>query len=218
MTLREAVWNPFLGFLSRHRALEILAFVFLYKIADNLADGLLRPFLFDKGYSTPSTAASRWRRSGWSASSAAPSSVACGPHVHGAGSGALVLRLPADLLQPRLRLRGPVGEPTSSLMYGCPVASRSSPQGLGTGAFSVLLLRMTQKRFSATQYALFSSLFALPRIVAGPDRRLHRRRGRMGSLLLVHHLCRYSRPPPAPALLALGRARSALRGRTAAQS
>ena len=40
--------------------------------------------------------------------------------------------------------------------------------GLGMGAFSVLLLRMTKKRFSATQYALFSSLFALPRIFAGP--------------------------------------------------
>jgi PAT family beta-lactamase induction signal transducer AmpG len=39
---------------------------------------------------------------------------------------------------------------------------------MGTGAFSVLLLRMTQKRFSATQYALFSSLFALPRFLAGP--------------------------------------------------
>ena len=40
---------------------------------------------------------------------------------------------------------------------------------MGTGAFSVLLLRLTQKRFSATQYALFSSLFALPRLLAGPD-------------------------------------------------
>ena len=40
--------------------------------------------------------------------------------------------------------------------------------GLGTGAFSVLLLRMTQKRFSATQYALFSWLFSLPRLIAGP--------------------------------------------------
>jgi PAT family beta-lactamase induction signal transducer AmpG len=40
--------------------------------------------------------------------------------------------------------------------------------GLGTGAFGVLLMRLTQKRFSATQYALFSSLFALPRVVAGP--------------------------------------------------
>ena len=32
----------------------------------------------------------------------------------------------------------------------------------------MLLLRLTEKRFSATQYALFSSLFALPRVVAGP--------------------------------------------------
>jgi PAT family beta-lactamase induction signal transducer AmpG len=36
------------------------------------------------------------------------------------------------------------------------------------GAYGVLLLRMTQKRFSATQYALFSSLFGLPRLIAGP--------------------------------------------------
>ena len=28
---------PFLGFLTRHRALEILAFVVLYKLADQLA-------------------------------------------------------------------------------------------------------------------------------------------------------------------------------------
>ncbi len=37
--LKEAVWYPFLGFLSRHRALEILAFVLLYKLADNLVPG-----------------------------------------------------------------------------------------------------------------------------------------------------------------------------------
>ncbi len=50
-TLREAVWLPFLGFLVRHRALEILAFVLLYKLADNLAQALQRPFLVDMGYS-----------------------------------------------------------------------------------------------------------------------------------------------------------------------
>ena len=32
----------------------------------------------------------------------------------------------------------------------------------------MLLLRLTQKRFSATQYSLMSSLFALPRILSGP--------------------------------------------------
>jgi PAT family beta-lactamase induction signal transducer AmpG len=53
------------------------------------------------------------------------------------------------------------------LMYGA-TGFESLTSGLGTGAFSVLLLRLTEKRFSATQYALFSSLFGLPRVLAGP--------------------------------------------------
>jgi len=40
--------------------------------------------------------------------------------------------------------------------------------GMGTGAFGVLLLRLTEKRFSATQFALLSSLFAIPRVFSGP--------------------------------------------------
>ena len=39
---------------------------------------------------------------------------------------------------------------------------------MATGAFGVMLLRMTQKQFSATQYALFSSIFAVGRILPGP--------------------------------------------------
>jgi MFS transporter, PAT family, beta-lactamase induction signal transducer AmpG len=57
--------------------------------------------------------------------------------------------------------------PSRPLMYGA-VGFETFTSGLGTGAFSVLLLRMTEKRFSATQYALFSSLFALPRLFSGP--------------------------------------------------
>ena len=53
------------------------------------------------------------------------------------------------------------------LMYGA-FFFEAFASGLGGGAFLVLMLRMTQKRFSATQYALFSSLFGLPRLLAGP--------------------------------------------------
>jgi PAT family beta-lactamase induction signal transducer AmpG len=59
------------------------------------------------------------------------------------------------------------GGPNLLLMYSA-TSFELLTSGMGTGAFSVLLLRMTQKRFSATQYALFSSLFALPRLLAGP--------------------------------------------------
>ena len=58
----------------------------------------------------------------------------------------------------------PVDRP---LMYTA-MTFESFTQGLGTGAFSALLIRLTQRRFSATQYALYSSLFSIPRIVSGP--------------------------------------------------
>jgi PAT family beta-lactamase induction signal transducer AmpG len=39
--------------------------------------------------------------------------------------------------------------------------------GLGTAAFVAYLSRATSKRFSATQYALFSSFVALPGVLVG---------------------------------------------------
>jgi PAT family beta-lactamase induction signal transducer AmpG len=53
------------------------------------------------------------------------------------------------------------------LMYSA-MGFENVTKGMGMGAFGVLLIRMTQKRFSATQYALFSSLFVIPRLVSGP--------------------------------------------------
>jgi PAT family beta-lactamase induction signal transducer AmpG len=54
-----------------------------------------------------------------------------------------------------------------AVMYAA-IAIEAGTSGMGTGAFGVLLLRLTQRRFSATQYALFSSIFALGRTFAGP--------------------------------------------------
>ena len=164
-TLREAVWKPFLEFLGRHRALEMLAFVFLYKIADNLADGLLRPFLFDMGYSSFDR--------GFSLATIGLLGVVGGTFIGGLWTNVLGLGK-ALWLFGFLQVFSNLGyvlvaraEADQLLMYGA-LSFEKFTTGLGTGAFSVLLLRMTRKRFSATQYALFSSLFSLPRIVAGP--------------------------------------------------
>jgi PAT family beta-lactamase induction signal transducer AmpG len=64
---------------------------------------------------------------------------------------------------------GAVVQPLSHrlVMYAA-IGTEQFCQGLATGAFGVLLLRMTQRQFSATQYALFSSVFALGRTVVGP--------------------------------------------------
>ena len=164
-TLREAVWRPLVGLLARPRALEILAFVVCYKLGDNLAQALLRPFLIDMGYN------------------AIDRGVALGTGAMlGYSGGALVgglLTTPMGLgralwvfglIQIVSNIgyifvaESPVNRP---LMYGA-MSFESFTQGLGTGAFGVLLLRLTEKRFSATQYALLSSLFGIPRVVTGP--------------------------------------------------
>ncbi|HEX2642384.1 MAG TPA: MFS transporter [Thermoanaerobaculia bacterium] len=165
-TLKEAVWYPFLGFLSRHRALEILSFVLLYKLADNLAQTLQRPFLIDMGYNADDRGI-------------ALSTIAFFGSLIGTAVGG-ILTQPLGLGRSLwifgfLQIFSNIGYALLAMQHGvnrplmwAAIGFETLSSGLGSGAFSVLLLRMTQKRFSATQYALFSSLFGLPRIVAGP--------------------------------------------------
>jgi PAT family beta-lactamase induction signal transducer AmpG len=165
-TLKEAVWYPFLGFLSRHRALEILAFVMLYKLADNLVQALQRPFLGDKGYSDFDRGVVLFV-------------IGLAGSIAGATIGGLLTK-PLGLGRSLwifgcLQLFANIGhvilahQPGANrpLMWGI-MSFETLASGMGSGAFFVLLMRMTQKRFSATQYALFSSLFGLPRLVCGP--------------------------------------------------
>jgi PAT family beta-lactamase induction signal transducer AmpG len=164
-SLREAVWLPLLGVLRRQRALEILAFVCFYKLADNLAGALLRPFLIDLGYS-------QFDR-GVALATVGLAATLTGTFLGGLLTTALglghmlwlggFLQIFSNLGYILLADSG-----VNRALLIVAMACENLTQGLGTGAFSVLLLRLTQKRFSATQYALFSSLFGLPRLWAGP--------------------------------------------------
>lgn len=165
-TLRDAVWLPFIEVLSRPRAFEILSFVVLYKLADNLSQALTRPFLIDMGYSAEHRGI-------------ALATVGLAGSIIGAVIGGWVTTLAGlghslwifGFLQVFSNagywLLASLGAPNLPLMYGA-TSFELLTSGMGTGAFSVLLLRLTEKRFSATQYALFSSLFALPRVLSGP--------------------------------------------------
>jgi len=164
-SLREAVWDPFVGFLSKHRALELLAFVVLYKLADNLGGALIRPFLVQVGFNNFDV--------GIATATIGLFATLVGTFLGGMLTTAMglghalwvfgVLQIASNFGYVLIAEIG-VNRP---LMYTA-MGFESLTTGMGTGAFSVLLLRMTMKQFSATQYALFSSLFALPRILAGP--------------------------------------------------
>jgi len=165
-TLRDAVWHPFLGFLARHRALEILAFVLLYKFADQLAQALTRPFLIDMGYSADHRGIAL-ATVGMVATIAGAFLGGWVTTLVGLGHSLWVFGILQVFSNLGYYLLSRADGPSLPLMYGA-TSFELLTSGMGTGAFSVLLLRMTQKRFSATQYALFTSLFALPRLLAGP--------------------------------------------------
>jgi PAT family beta-lactamase induction signal transducer AmpG len=165
-TLRDAVWLPLAGLFRRDRAIEILAFVVLYKLSDQLAQSLTRPFLIDMGYDA-------FHRG------IALATVSVALTILGTFAGGLVTTVVglgrALWMFGALQIFSNAGyfllsvlnHPALVAMYGA-TGFEVFTSGLGMGAFGVLLLRLTEKRFSATQYALFSSLFALPRVVAGP--------------------------------------------------
>lgn len=165
-SLKDAVWYPFVGFLTRHRALEILAFVFAYKLADNLGGSLLRPFLVDMGYSA--------MHRGVALGTIGLFGTIIGTLIGGAwttvlglGRALWIFGVVQIVSNVGYIFVARAGAPNELLMYTA-IGFEQVTQGLGTGAFSVLLLRLTQKRFSATQFALLSSLFSIPRVVAGP--------------------------------------------------
>jgi PAT family beta-lactamase induction signal transducer AmpG len=181
-TVREAVFEPLLDLFRRAGILPILGFLLFYKFGENLATALVRPFLIQKCYVPEDV--------GLATATIGLTCLITGTIVGGASTerfgltrclwifGAMqdigFLGLVAvDRLTPLSPCAGGllnvVVQPMSHrlVMYGA-IAAENLCQGLATGAFGVLLLRMTQRKFSATQYALFSSIFALGRTIVGP--------------------------------------------------
>ncbi|HEY6552370.1 MAG TPA: MFS transporter, partial [Vicinamibacteria bacterium] len=163
--LRDAVWGSFLGFLGQHRALEILAFVVLYKLSDNLTQALARPFLVQVGFG-PVDVGVATATIGLLATLVGTMLGGLLTNSLGLGRALWIFGFLQIVSNLGYALVAEVG-PHRPLMYAA-TAFEMGSTGLGSGAFGVLLLRLTQKRFSATQYALLSSLFTLPRILGGP--------------------------------------------------
>jgi MFS transporter, PAT family, beta-lactamase induction signal transducer AmpG len=182
-TLRDAVFDPLVDIFRRSRALQIIGFLLLYKFGENLATALTRPFLIQKCYSPEDV--------GLATATIGLVAIIIGTFFGGwmterIGLGRALWIFGAiqavgflgyvavDRLTPGSPCAGgahPAGSDQPfghrMTMYGA-VAVENACQAMATGAFGVLLLRLTQKQFSATQYALFSSIFALGRTLAGP--------------------------------------------------
>jgi PAT family beta-lactamase induction signal transducer AmpG len=165
-TLREAVIDPFVEFFSRDgivAGLAILAFLFLYKLGDNMATALATPFYLDMGYSKTEI--------GTVAKFAGLWAVIAGATV----GGLVMLRLSINralwlfgfvqmaTILPFVWL-SQAGHTLMGLFVV--VSGEYLAVGLGSVALTAFMARETSKAFTATQFALFSSLIAVPRTFA----------------------------------------------------
>jgi MFS transporter, PAT family, beta-lactamase induction signal transducer AmpG len=162
-TLREAVVEPFLDFFRRRGAWMVLAFIVLYKIGDQMASAMTTPFVLELGFSKTELAAVvklfglvsmivgglvggivmlkvGIRRSLWAFGFLQAASVLAFAALAQAG-----------------RIYG---------MLAGAVSLENFSFGMGASAYSAYMASQTSKRFTATQFALLSSLTGVPRVLA----------------------------------------------------
>lgn len=165
-TLRDAVINPFLDFIGRQgpgAALLVLAFLFFYKLGDNMATALQTPFFIDVGFTLTQIG------------SIAKFASLIAVIVGGLAGGLIMVKLSinralwifgvvqiASILG--FALLSEVG--ANPWVLGMAVAFEYLGVGLGTAALVAFIARATNPAFAATQIALFTALAALPRTLA----------------------------------------------------
>jgi PAT family beta-lactamase induction signal transducer AmpG len=165
-SLREAVIEPFREFFRRDgvaAALAILAFMFFYKLGDNMATALATPFYLDMGFSRTEI--------GSIAKVAALWSVIAGSVIGGLAMLKLSInralwlfgfvQLVTILGFAWLSVEG--HNPTGLFLV---VSAEYLGVGLGTVALTAYIARETSRAFTATQFALFTSFIAVPRTFA----------------------------------------------------
>jgi len=164
--MREAVVDPFREFFARDgikAGLAILAFMFLYKLGDNMATALATPFYLDMGFSRTEI--------GSIAKVAALWSAIAGSIIGGAAM--LKLSINKSLwIFGFVQMFTILGFAWLSVIGHDPLAlfvvvsAEYLGVGLGTVALTAYIARETSRAFTATQFALFTSLIAVPRTFA----------------------------------------------------
>ncbi len=165
-TLHEAIVAPFKEFFSRsgtQRALLILAFLFFYKLGDNLATALSTPFYIHLGFSLTEI--------GLIAKNAALWPMIIGSIL----GGVLMIRIGIN------RALWVFGLVQVLSIFGFALLAHSGAiawllalvigfeylgVGLGTAASVAFIASITHKSYTATQFALLSAMASLPRTLA----------------------------------------------------
>ncbi len=158
-TLVSAVYLPFLDFFERRGALEVLLFMVLYKLGENIASVMTIPFFLKIGFEQKIIGAV-----------AKPLGL-LGILLGGLLGGILMIRLKTlkslgifGLFQGLATLSFSLLVYTGPDIYalGAVIFIDNFAIGMGTAAFATFMMSQCNKSFTATQYALLTSLMAVP--------------------------------------------------------
>ncbi|GAG81366.1 unnamed protein product, partial [marine sediment metagenome] len=166
-TMNQAIVAPIKEFLSRKTAIAILVFIIIYKLADAFALALNTPFLLrGVGFDLATVGAV--------AKSVGVSATLIGSLIGGILMPSLglyrslmifgFLQIASNLAYALLALVG-----KSFIAMVAAVFTEYFCGGLSTVAFIVFLTALCDRRFTATQYALFSAAMAVGRVFVGPE-------------------------------------------------
>ena len=163
-TLKEAVVDPFIEFFARPGAVLILLFVVFYKLDVVMARALNTPFLLELGFTKTDIGAVT---KGLGMAATIVGTLAGGAVVARSGMKASLwifgvlqsVSTLSFLVLARLGHHYP--------MMVAAIGIENLCSGMGTAAYAAFLMSLCDKRFTATQYALLTSLMAVTRVVAG---------------------------------------------------
>ena len=162
-TLRDAVIHPLSDFFNRKHAFWILAFILFYKIGDTMASAMTMPFYLEIGFTKTQIGAVVKIFGTWALIAGAIT------------GGVIMLRLGISrslwifgvlqaLSTACFAILARIGDHVG-VLSGV-IAFENISSGMGTAAFAAFMASITNKKFTATQYALLTSLMAFPRVLA----------------------------------------------------
>ena len=162
-SFRESVMEPFIDYFKKTDAWLILIFIILYKLGDNMAAALTTPFYLELGFSKTQIGAIVKLFGFWS--------TLIGAFV----GGVIILKIGIQrslLAFGVLQMVSTAGFAVLATMgpkeyfLAAVVSFENVSAGMGTSAFIAFMASLTNKKFTATQYALLTSLMGIPRVLA----------------------------------------------------
>ncbi len=160
--LKEAVVGPLLDFFQRKGAWIMLLFILLYKVGDSMASNMTTPFILDIGYTKTDIA------------TVAKTFGMIATMLGGIIGGTLMLKMnirTSLIIFGILQAISTLGFsilPSLPIMFtslAMVIAFENLASGMGTAAYAAYMASLTNKQFTATQYALLTALMGIPRVI-----------------------------------------------------